>query len=153
MEKQGCRAIIGCCGYFTNYLTEVAEALNIPCFLSSLIQVPIIRHALKPNQKIGIICANGPVLASAPEIKKCGVNDLSTVVIIGTEMLSQMQNILHNTGHLNSEKFEQELIKLAKITVSKNKDIGALLLECAEIPPYAHAIQVAVRLPVFDYIP
>jgi hypothetical protein len=74
------------------------------------------------------------------------------VVIVGAEMLSQMQNILHNTGHLNSEIFEQELIEQAKITVSKNKYIGALLLECNEMPPYAHAIQAAVRLPVFDYI-
>ena len=151
LEEQGCRAVIGCCGYFANYLTEVAAALNIPCFLSSLIQIPTISRAIKPSQKIGIICANGRVLASAPALKKCGVDDMSKVVIAGAEGLSQMQNVLRNTGHLDSEKFEQELVGLAKETVDKNPDIGALLLECTEMPPYAHAIQEAVKLPVFDY--
>jgi len=36
LEQQGCRAIVGACGYFANYQPEVAAALNVPCFLSSL---------------------------------------------------------------------------------------------------------------------
>ncbi|GAH50807.1 unnamed protein product, partial [marine sediment metagenome] len=53
--------------------------------------------------------------------------------------LSQMKNINQDTGHLNSAKFEQELVDLSKQTVSENPDIGAILLECSDIPPYARA--------------
>jgi len=151
LEKQGCRAIIGACGYFANYLTEVAAAVNVPTFLSSLMQVPVIIRALKPSQKVGIICASGRALSSAPALKNCGVDDLSTIVIAGAEDLSQMKNVLQNTGHLNNAKFEQELVDLSKQMVSENPDIGALLLECSDMPPYAWAIQKAVRLPVFDF--
>jgi len=151
LEKQGCRAITSDCGYFANYLPEVAEALNVPTFLSSLMQVTIISRALKPGQKVGIICANSDVLQTAPALKNCGINDLSTIVIAGAQDLSEMKNILEGTGHLNPGKFEQELVGLAKETVSENPDIGALLLECAEMPTYAWAIQEAIRLPVFDF--
>jgi len=151
LEQQGCRAIVGACGYFANYQPEVAAALNVPCFLSSLMQIPMISRSLKPGQKVGIICADGDALAPAPALENCGVNDRSTVVIAGAQGLSQMQNINQDTGHLNSAKFEQELVDLSKQTVSENPDIGAILLECSDMPPYAWAIQKAVRLPVFDF--
>jgi len=150
LEQQGCRAVVGACGYWANYLPEVAAALDVPCFLSSLMQVPIIVRALKPGQKVGIICANGDVLSSAPALKNCGV-DQARVVIAGAEDLSQMKNVLQNTGYLNNTKFEQELVDLSEQMVSDNPDIGALLLECSDMPPYAWAIQKAVRLPVFDF--
>ena len=46
---------------------------------------------------------------------------------------------------------ERELVGVAREVVSKNPDVGAFLLECTELPPYAWAIQKAVRLPVFDF--
>ncbi|GAH78122.1 unnamed protein product, partial [marine sediment metagenome] len=46
---------------------------------------------------------------------------------------------------------EQELVDFSKQVVNENPDIGALLLECSDMPPYARAIQEAVRLPVFDF--
>jgi len=150
LEQQGCRAVVGACGYFANYLPEVAAALNIPCFLSSLMQIPMIAPSLKPHQKIGVLCANGEILKSAPALKNCGV-DPSKIIIGGCEKLSEMQNILKNTGHLNNLKFEEELISAVKQLVTDNPDIGALLLECSDMPPYAWAIQKAVRLPVFDF--
>jgi hypothetical protein len=30
--------------------------------------------------------------------------------------------------------------------------VGAILLECSDMPPFAWAIQSAVQLPVFDFI-
>lgn len=151
LEQQGCRAIVAACGYFANYQPEVAAALNVPCFLSSLMQVPIISRALKPGQKVCIICADGDTLASGPALKNCGVNDRSTVIIAGAQDLPQMKNILQDTGHLNSAKLEQELVDFSKQVVNENPDIGAIVLECSDLPPYAWAIQKAVRLPVFDF--
>jgi len=109
--------------------------MNTPTFLSSLMQVPIISRALKPSQKVGIICASGRILSSAPALRNCGVDDLSCVVIAGAEDLPAMQNVIQNTGHLNNAKLAEELATLAKQTVNENPDIGAILLECTEMSP------------------
>ncbi len=151
LEEQGVRAIVGACGFFGNYQKEAAAMLNVPVYISSLLQIPIIRQGLKPNQKVGVITA---ILSGlTPEIlSQCGVDDLSDIVIAGAQDLSEFQNIPQYSGHFNSYKVEQELVGLAKQLVSKNPDIGAILLECSDMPPYAWAIQNAVRLPVFDFI-
>lgn len=156
LEQLGCRAIVGCCGLFANYLPEIAAGLNVPCFLTSLMQIPIISHALKPSQKVGVICGDSRGL-SPVALKNCGVDSPSTVVIVGLENMPEMHNLLDvhegitGTGHWNPGKFEQEIVSLAKQTVSKHPDIGAIVLECSNLPPFAWAIQEAVRLPVFDF--
>jgi hypothetical protein len=101
---------------------------------------------------VGIITINANVL-SPNALRACGVNGLSAIVIAGAQDLPQMKNFMRSTGrHLNSRKFEQELVGLSKQFVSDNPNIGALLLECADMPPNAWAIQTATGLPVFDYI-
>lgn len=151
LEQQGCRAITGCCGFLGNYQPEVAAALNIPCFLSSLMQIPIIKCSLKPAQKIGIITADSRALSSGCALKNCGVDDPSDVVIASTESLHVLRDSFQGIECYSPAEFEQELVGLAKQLVGEKPDIGAILLECTVLPPYAWAIQEAVRLPVFDF--
>ena len=150
LEQQGVRAIVGACGYFGHFQEEASKRLNVPTYLSSVLQVPVIMRGLKPEQKVGIICGSGPHLKPSL-LKQCGVTDLSRVVIVGAQDCPEFSNITNCRGHFVSSKIEKELVDLAKGLVSKNRDIGAILLECSDMPPYAWAIQNAVRLPVFDF--
>jgi len=56
------------------------------------------------------------------------------------------------TGNYNASEMEHELVDIARQLVSDNLDIGALLLECANLPPFAWSIQRAVNLPIFDFV-
>ncbi len=150
LQKQGVRAIVGACGYFGNYQKEVAATLDIPVFITSLLQAPIIRQGLKPDQKVGIMCAHADSLTPSL-LSQCGVDDISDIVIVGAQDLPEFQNVVYSTGHFNGYKLQQELAGLAKQFVSDNPDIGAILLECSAFPPFAWAIQNAVKLPVFDF--
>jgi len=151
LEKQGVRAIIGACGYFGHFQKEAAAILDVPVYLSSVLQIPIIKRGLKPNQKVGVICASADSLTPRL-LSQCGVYDSSDIVIAGAQDLPEFQKILQCTGSFNSSKIERQLVGLAKKFVIDNQDIGAILLECSDMPPYAWAIQNAVKLPVFDYI-
>lgn len=151
LEQQGVRAIIGACGYFANFQKEAASALKVPVFMTSLLQVPIIMQSLKPGQKVGIICASVDSLTSNT-LSQCDINDQSRLVITDAQGLPEFQNLFRCSEGFFSHKLEQEMVGLAKQFVSENPDIGAILLECSDMPPYAWAIQNAVRLPVFDFI-
>jgi hypothetical protein len=150
LEKQGVRAIVGACGYFGHFQKQAAAILDVPVYLSSALQIPIIRRGLKPKQKVGVICASADSL-TLRLLSQCGVYDLSDVVIAGAQDLPEFQRILQCAGSFNSSKIEEQLVGLARKFVSDSPDIGAILLECSDMPPYAWAIQKAVGLPVFDY--
>jgi hypothetical protein len=152
MQRQGCRAIIGACGFFANYLPEVVRELDVPCFFSSLMQVPLILRSLKPGKKVGVLTANGEVLSGAPVLKNCGIEDPSQMIISGAEVLPEMQKILAGKGHYNVYELEKGLMQLARNLVEDHPEVGAMLLECTLFPTHARAVQEAVRLPVYDFV-
>ncbi|WP_320178929.1 hypothetical protein [Roseovarius pacificus] len=53
-------------------------------------------------------------------------------------------------GTLDFDAVEAEVVQAAKSLVSENPDVGAILLECTDLPPYAAAIQEAIGLSVYD---
>lgn len=151
LEAQGCRAIVGNCGFFGNYQPLVAEALDAPVFSTSLLQIPTILATLKPGQKILVMTATGAVLEKAPALENCGVTDRSRLVIAGAENGSEMQKVLTVSGSYNPKNLEKELVDIAVANTNKFPETGAILLECTEFSASAFAIQEAVGLPAWDF--
>lgn len=149
--RQGARAIVGACGYFANYQEAAAKALDVPVYMSSMLQVPMIQMGLKSDQTVGIICAKESAL-SDKTLRSCGIVDHSRIKVIGAQDIPDFRGVLDCTGEFDSHQLELDLADLAEGFVQKNPDIGAILLECSDMPPYARAIQERVKRPVFDFI-
>jgi hypothetical protein len=154
LEMQGCRAVIGNCGFFANYQPEVSRAITIPFYNGALMQVPMVLTAVGDNKKVGIITANAKLLIPSPALKNSGVReeDMERLVIVGNEDGVQMNKVTGETGQFNPAALRDELVALATKMADENPDLGAIVLECTEFPPYAHAIQEATRLPTYDFI-
>lgn len=45
---------------------------------------------------------------------------------------------------------ERDVVEAGKERVAGNPDIGAIVLECTNMPPYAFALREALGLPVYD---
>ena len=73
LEMDGCRAICANCGFFGHYQKIVADQLDVPCYLSSMVQVPWALVGLKSNQKLGIMTANKNTLTKSL-FEACGIN-------------------------------------------------------------------------------
>lgn len=151
LEREGVRAIAGACGYLGNYQNEVAAALDVPVYLSSLVQVPMIHRGLKPNQRIGILCADGPALTPSI-LAACGVPANIPITVLGLEQKPEFSNITYSRGEFDVDRIEAEVVASAQQLVEEHPDTGAILLECSDMPPFGRAVQRAVRLPVFDFI-
>jgi hypothetical protein len=151
LELQGVRAIIGNCGFFANYQPQVAKTIDVPFFNGPLMQVPMVMASIRPDQKVGILTADGPKLKEAPALKNCGVTDMNRVVIYGAEKGPEMKNILGTKGHYSLKALEKELVALGRKMVKEHPEVGAVVLECSEFPPHAFAIQNAIRLNVWDF--
>ncbi len=150
LRDQGVRAITGACGFMALFQREVAAALDIPVFLSSLMQIPFIHQIT--GRTIGVITANRSCLTPG-HFEACGIAQSLPVVVAGMENQPEFRGaILEEKGTLDSSKIEAEVVGVARALVEKNPEVGAILLECSDLPPYAHAVQACTGLPVFDFI-
>ena len=150
LERDGVRAIIGACGYFAHYQKIVAAAVNVPVFLSSLCQLPIIKIGLKPEQKILVMCASGDSV-NQEFFSKVGAN-VDDCVIQDVGSMESFAPIRWGKTVMDNKKLTEDLAALAVKAVEAHPEVGAILLECSDLPPYACEIQRATGLPVFDFI-
>ena len=149
LQEEGVKAITGACGFMALFQREVSDAIDVPVFLSSLLQIPFIYQIKK--QKIGIITADSKSLTPEHFIS-VGVSKEIPLLIGGMEDQKEFREaILEEKGTLDSDLIEREVVGVAKKLITGNPDIGALVLECSDLPPYAHAIQKEVNLPIFDF--
>lgn len=152
LEREGCRAISGNCGYYANFQREIAEAVDVPVAMSSLLQANWIAPLLKKEEKIGVICASSTSFTDEL-LDRVGVEEPERLVVAGLEdslefgpLVAQNQEI----HHYNPHRLGEEVVDVARGLTEEN-DIGAILIECSDMPPFAHMVQAATNLPVFDF--
>jgi len=153
LEDEGVRAITTGCGYFSVFQTEASEALRVPLFTSPLLLVPVIFRMLGRKKKVGII-ASGADHLKGPFLHQIGIDESIPTAIAGVEGKEEFVTV-YNTGEkttVDVNRLEHEVVEVAQELVGKNPDIGAFILECSDIPPFAASIQESVGLPIFDYV-
>jgi hypothetical protein len=151
VEKEGCRAISSACGFFGHFHAQVADAVDVPVALSSLVQVPWIKATLKRHQKIGCLSANASAMTESL-MRSCRIEDMDLLVVRDLRHDPEFSAIMEDRGSFDNAGVRREAVKAAVELVENNREIGAILLECSDLPPYASDIQRAVGLPVFDFI-
>lgn len=149
LEKEGVKAITGSCGFMALFQKEIAESVNIPVFMSSLLQLPLIRimHGEKAN--IGILTASKKALSSK-HLEACSV-DYESVFIEGMEGNPEFwETVIEGKRFdFNLSLLEKEIVGTA-LRFINDKKLDALLLECTDLPPFAKQIQQNSNVPVYD---
>lgn len=154
LVAQGVRAITGDCAYMGAYQKSVAEAVDVPVFLSSLMQVPLALSMLRELEKLAVIVANATTVSDRL-LRPVGITEelAARCYIKGMEDKKHFSDtFLHETGELDIAAVEAEMVEAALEVLRDDPSVSAFLLECSDMPPYSAAIQAATGLPVFDWI-
>lgn len=151
LQKSGVRAITGACGFFGNYQTRLAAALDIPVALSSLMQIPWVRSFLKPGQALGVLTAD---LSSLTDklLAACGVASRDGLILRDLRRAPNFNCVVEQRGAWDNDEARHEIVSAALDAQRQAPGMGAILLECSDMPPYAADVQRATGLPVFDFI-
>ena len=168
LEQDGVRAISGDSGYMVTYQRAIANAVDVPVALSSLIQVPLVGSMLDAGRSVAVVCAASPPL-DAKFLESSGITISNPLVVEGmqgdeavVEIMFKAVNIADHGEVGNSDsgpapfdadRLADSFFQMGQKLVEENSDLGAIILECSDFPPYASAIQAgAGGVPVFDYI-
>jgi len=151
LVRQGVRALTTTCGFMILFQEELTREFPVPVFTSSLLQLPFIQAALHPQARVGIITADASNLT--PEhLQKAG-SGMDRITVAGLEHQPRFREaIFEETGHIDVPGVESEVVGQAKRMLAEDPRITAILFECANLPPYAAAVQAAVGLPVYDVV-
>ncbi len=150
LEQDGCRAITTSCGFLGAYQAQLAAAVNIPVYTSSLMQAHWVASMLSPGKQLGVISSDKanvtPVLLQALHIEEL------PLVVVGLDGSPSFAGMHGANPTLDPDRLRQETLAAAGQLLAEAPDLGAILLECTNLPPYALDIQELTGLPVFDVI-
>lgn len=135
LTGQGVRAITGDCGFLALHQRKLAAMMEVPVFLSSLLQIPFISSIQGPNRKVGVITADSRGL-DEPLLAAVGVESTERLVVRGMEdQPGFSEAVIEEKGALDSGRIEKEAVSVARKMVEDEPEVGALLLECSCLPP------------------
>jgi Asp/Glu/hydantoin racemase len=145
----GAEAITTNCGFLALFQAELAAAVRVPVATSSLMQVPWVQATLPPGKRVGVLTVSKASLTPA-HLFAAGVP--ADTPIIGTEGGREFFRVLITAEKqdLDVALAEQDILTAGRELLAAHRDIGAIVLECTNMPPYAAALQAACGLPVYD---
>ena len=101
---------------------------------------------------IGIITADSRSLT--PDfLERIGIPYGPDLLFAGLETCPEFFSaVIQEKGSLDDDLIRQEVGRAALALARPENRLGAILLECSVLPPYAAHVNKLTNLPVFDYI-
>ncbi|WP_171230737.1 aspartate/glutamate racemase family protein [Ruegeria sp. HKCCA4008] len=150
LVKDGADGITTNCGFLSLFQKELAEAVPVPVVTSSLMQVEMVNRILPKGKRAGILTISASTLTN-DHLQAANV-PLDTPIGTTEGGREFTRAILGNDSRLNVEKAREDNVEAAIALASDNPELGAIVLECTNMCPYAPDIQQATGLPVFSIV-
>jgi Asp/Glu/hydantoin racemase len=149
LVQLGAEAITTNCGFLSLFQAELAAAVRVPVATSSLMQVPWVQAMLPPTRRVGIVTVNKAGLTPA-HLTAAGVP--LDAPIEGTEGGREFFRVLikAEATDMDVALARQDILDAGRRLVERHPEVGAIVLECTNMPPYAADLQAALGLPVYD---
>lgn len=149
--REGIKAITTSCGFNAIFQQELTRALPVPVFTSSLLQVPFVQSLLPRGKIIGVITAKKSALREE-HFRSVGIIPGKAIEILGMESSKEWNKIFTDPeDDIDLELVSNAVVQTAQSAVERFPSIGAFVLECTDLPPFAQAIRDATGKPVFDF--
>jgi len=158
LESMGCRAIAAECGYFAYFQQEIAGFVDVPVYMSSLLQVPLAQRLIGPEKVVGLLVAREKALTQR-HLEAVGIQFGSNYVVRGAEdggRCPEFENLWYapvrpDIPEAFYDKAEDDFVSLAVEFFHTHPDMGAMLLECTGMQPFAREIQRRIDIPIFSW--
>jgi hypothetical protein len=145
----GAGAITTSCGFLSLFQRELAAHVRVPVATSSLLQIPWVQAILPPDQRVGVVTVSASSLSPA-HLEAVGAP--ADTPLAGTENGAELFRVLirGEKADLDVALAARDVIEAGRALVARHPEVGAIVLECTNMPPYAAILAEAIGLPVYD---
>lgn len=150
LEAAGVAAVTGACGFLVLFQAELAAAVRVPLHSSSLIQLPMVHRMV--GRKVGLLVADEAALTPR-HLAAVGAQDVP-VCVTGMAGQPEFREVMleGRRDALDVDRLEAEVLERVDGLARAHPDLGALVIECTDLVPFAHRIQQRLGVPVFDIV-
>jgi hypothetical protein len=149
LVEAGAVGLTTSCGFMVLHQRVLADACGVPVATSALLQGPMVQTLLATGLRVGVITASERSLTQ--QHLHCA-NLPADTPIVGLAETSHLAHVLlHNTEGLKTTRAREDVLEAGTRLLAKHDNIGAIVLECTNLPPYAADLSSALQLPVFDF--
>jgi hypothetical protein len=148
LAAEGAAAIITTCGFLALHQRSIAVRLPVPFASSALLQLPLLERLLAGGRRPGVLTIDATALTRA-HLLAVGADPETPVVGVDPDG-EFARTFLGNRPTLDVAAAEREILAAGDRLVAHHADLGALVLECANMPPYAAALRARLGVPVYD---
>jgi hypothetical protein len=149
---EGCTGLATTCGFLVPLQDRLSAALGVPVASSSLMQVPAVAATLPPGRVPGVVTISRAALAPrhraaagiGPEVPVAGTDEGATTHFTDA--------ILGDADELDQRLAQDEVVAAARRLIAAHPEVGAIVLECTNMGPYAAAVQAATGLPAYSIV-
>ena len=149
LVAMGAEAVTTNCGFLSLFQAELAAHVRVPVATSSLMQVPWVQAMLPPGRRVGVVTICAASLTPA-HLLAAGVP--LGVPVAGTEGGREFHRVLirAEAQDMDVGLARQDVLDAGRDLVRRHPEVGAIVLECTNMPPYAAAMQAELGVPVYD---
>ena len=126
LERSGVKAIATSCGFLAVFHRELVNAVNVPIFTSSLLQVHSAQAIIKKEQKVGIITARRRSL-TRKHLAGVGIESYPMAVIGMDETEEFSAVFIEGKETVDVEKCRREMVSATERLVDSHPDVGAIV--------------------------
>lgn len=146
LVRLGADGVTTGCGFLSLFQRELATALDVPVATSALMQVPLIQRLLPAGKRVGVLTVSAETL-TAGHLTAAGADPETPVV--GTEGGQEFSRVLLNDeDSLDVDLARADNVAAARRLVESHPEVGAIVLECTNMVPFAADIAAATGRPV-----
>lgn len=148
LVELGCDGIATNCGFLVPFQSEMSRALGVPVASSSLLQAGLIRQTLPADRALGVLTISSETLTRG-HLDAAGIPQDTPVGGTGAGA-HFTERVLGDSNEIDFDQARADNIAAALKLVKDHPKVGAILLECTNMVPYAADIRRATGRPVFS---
>ena len=146
--QAGATGIATTCGFLSLFQRPLAERLGVPVAASSLLMVPLVERLLPPGRRAGVVTFSKSLLT--PE-HLLAVGAAADTPVEGVPVDGVLATVVRRgERELYQQRVAAEVVDAGRRLVAGHPNLGAVVVECTNMPPYTQALRAALRLPIYD---
>lgn len=146
----GVRCLTTSCGFLAPYQAALTARLPVPVLTSALMQVPWVAATLPAGRRVGVVTVDAGRLGPAHLAAAGAPADTPVTGVEGGRELHRV--LLGDETALDMDRAAEDMRAAVATLLDRHPDVGAVVLECTNMPPYAPMLRRTFGLPVHDVV-